>query len=58
MKVKCIIGTALRFILEPEDALERAVLQEAATRSEKGTTTILALPAAGTNEFVLEVGGK
>jgi hypothetical protein len=48
----------LRLRLEPTDALERAFLDQMASDSEKGATTILAAPGAQGTEFVLEIGGK
>lgn len=58
MKTTCVANSSLRLLLEPETALERAFLQEMAEQSEKGATTMLALPLKDGEEFCLEVGGK
>jgi hypothetical protein len=44
--------------LIPENSVEQLILSEMAEACEKGATTVLALPLEGSNEFILEVGGK
>lgn len=55
MKIVIEINSTLRLRLEPETVLEAAFLKEAAERSEKGATTILAAPSNSASDYVLEV---
>ncbi len=41
-----------------ENNVEKLILSEMAEASEKGATTILAMPKADSDEFILEVGAK
>jgi hypothetical protein len=42
--------------LVAENSVEKLILSEMAEASEKGATTILAMPKAESDEFILEVG--
>jgi hypothetical protein len=56
MIVTCVANSALKLLLEPESVIERAFLEEMAGRSEKGATTVLALPKNGENvPYTVEV---
>lgn len=44
--------------LIPDNAAEKLLLEMMAEESEKGATTVLAMPPANGTEFVLSVGDK
>lgn len=56
MKITCTSNSSLRLLMLPETAIEKAFLAEMAAQSEKGATTILALPLPNSDEYCLEVG--
>lgn len=61
MKVTCVGNDTMRLLLIPSgehEEIEAVFLRKMAEASEKGTRTILEMPAVDGREYVLEVGGK
>ena len=58
MKTTFEFNGGLRMRMVPEGPVETLILQQMAEQSEKGTTTVIAAPSKGSDEFVLAVGGK
>ncbi len=52
------LNGSYRLKLAPEGEVEKVFLRAMAELSEKGATTVLALPAADGDEYVLEVARR